>query len=246
MSKLYAAFGEFEIPVKIGSLTCGWIPPERRVCFKTEPLLGNVAMLKNDEKLLVMVSLDVLCMEVVDTEDYRNAVAEAVGTDYACVSISCTHNHSGPATFTGFDADKDEQLMAEIRALLLDKVKELAAKLEPAVMGCGFTYENDITWNRRYILKDGSAFAHPQIDKMDVVCAEGPIDPMVGVVCVRNMDGLAMGYLVNFACHPLFYGGQCIASPNFPGWLRSELKRMERPECVKSENFLFFTELKLY
>lgn len=232
MRKLYAAFGEFEIPMHIGTATCGWIPPVHRVRFKTEPLLGNVAMLKNDETTVVMVSLDTLGIEISDAEDFRNAVAEAAGTDYACVSISCTHSHSGPATMDCFEGPKDLEMMADIRQRLLDTVVELKAKLEPAVMGCGFTYENDISWNRRYILKEGNVWAHPQIDKMDVVCAEGPIDPQVGVVCVRNMEGLAMGYLVNFACHPLFYGGQCIASPNFPGFLRKELKRLERPECV--------------
>jgi len=232
MSKLYAAFGEFEIPMHIGTATCGWIPPVHRVRFKTEPLLGNVAMLKNDETTVVMVSLDTLGVETDDAEDLRNAVAETVGTDYANVSISCTHSHSGPATMDSFEGPKDLEVMAAIRERLLATVRQLQTRLEPAVLGCGFTYENDITWNRRYILREGNAWAHPQIDKMDVICAEGPIDPQVGVVCVRDMEGLAMGYLVNFACHPLFYGGQCIASPNYPGWLRKELKRLERPECV--------------
>ena len=232
MSKLYAAFGEFEIPVQIGAPTCGWIPPVRRVRFKTEPLLGCVAVLKNAETLLVLVSMDLLGMEKEDCEKIRREVAEAVGTEYACVSISCTHNHSGPASMEILGCQKDLELVEELGRRMVETAKTLLQKLEPAVLGCGFTYENDITWNRRYILRDGSAWAHPQVGKMDVICAEGPIDPQVGVVCVRDMDGLAMGYFVNFACHPLFYGGQCVASPNFPGFLRKELKRLERPECV--------------
>ena len=67
---------------------------------------------------------------------------------------------------------------------------------------------------------------------MEALFAEGPNDPQVGVICVRNMDGNAMGYVVNFACHPLFYGGQCIATANFPGVLRRELKKKENPNCI--------------
>ena len=232
MSKLYAAFGEFEIPVQIGTPIIGWIPPVRPTRFKAEPLLGNVAVLKNAEALLVLFSMDLLGMEIADCEKIREAVAAAVGTNYACVSISSTHSHSGPASMDCLSDKKDPALVAELGRRMVDTAKALMERLEPAVLGCGFTYENDITWNRRYILRDGSAWAHPQIDKMDVICAEGPIDPQVGVVCVRDMEGLAMGYLVNFACHPLFYGGQCIASPNYIGFLRKELKRLERPKCV--------------
>ena len=232
MDKLYAAFGEFEIPCSIGDPTVGWIPPERRVRFKIDPILGNICMLKNSKKLLVIVSLDVLFLDTCDAEVYRNAVAQAVGTDPSCVSICSTHNHAGPAITTCYDADKNPALVAEVQKRLCDTCLELVAKLQPAVLGCGVTYENDITWNRRYILKNGYTFAHPNPDTMDIVCAEGPIDPQVGVICVRDMEGLALGYVVNFACHPIFYGGMCIASPNFPGELRKELKKMERQECV--------------
>jgi len=231
MSKLYAAFGEFEIPTPIGAVTSGWMPPIRPVRFKTEPLLGNVAMLKNEEALLVLYSMDLLGMETVDCDLIRREVAEAVGTDYACVSISCTHNHAGPNSML-CDTPKDPQLVEQLRQKMVQTAKELLPRLEPAVMGWGFTYESELSGNRRYVLKDGTVRTHPQLNKVEVLYAQGPIDPVLGVVCVRDMDGLALGYLVNFACHPLFYGGQGIASPNYPGELRRELKRLERPECV--------------
>ena len=231
-NKLYAAFGEFEIPIGFGDATSGWIPPTRRVRFKIDPLLGNVAMLKSGDKTLVLVSLDVLEIDTADATNYRKMVAEALGIGFNDVSVSVTHNHAGPAMTNCCDGPKDPALVEEIGRRFVETCLKLKDRLEPAVLGCGFTYENDISWNRRYVLRDGSVWAMPQLDKMDVLCAEGSIDPQVGVACVRDMKGLAMGYLVNFACHPLFYGGQCIASPNFPGELRKELKRIERPDCV--------------
>lgn len=232
MSKLFAAFGEIELPCPIGTLIGGWIPPERPTRMKLDPLQANVAILKNDEATLVLVSTDLLMLDVEDTDEMRRLVAQAVDTTYENVLIAATHNHCGPAAVEQYDAPKNHTFVAELKTLLVSCAAETYARLEPAVLGSGFTYENDITWNRRYILRDGSAWAHPQVDKMEVLFAEGPIDPQVGVICVRNMGGDAMGYVVNFACHPLFYGGQCIATANFPGVLRRELKKKENPNCV--------------
>lgn len=232
MSKLFAAFGEFELPCPVGTLISGWIPPQRPTRMKLDPLQANLAILKNDEAALALVSLDLLVLDVEDADEMRRLVAQAIGTTCENVLVAVTHNHCGPAATTFGDTPKDEAFVAEVKARLVTCAKETYAKLQPAVLGSGFTYEADITWNRRYILRDGSAWAHPQLDKMEVLYAEGPIDPQVGVLCVRDMDGGAMGYVVNFACHPLFYGGRCIATANFPGVLRRELKKLENPACV--------------
>lgn len=232
MSKLLAAFHEFEIPFGIGDLTAGWIPPERKVRFKLDAIQANLTMLKNDTTTLVMVSLDTLFVGTEDADAYRAGIADALGIDIGGVSVSATHNHCGPAMLPGYDAPKDEKLVSDIGRMLVEACSQLQQKLEPAVMGSGFTYDNSLTRNRRYITRDGSSVTMPNLSKVDVLCAEGPIDPQIGVVCVRNMDGRAMGYVVNFACHPLYYGGQCIATANFPGVLRRVLKEKENPDCV--------------
>lgn len=232
MSKLYAAFSEAEIPCDIGALTCGWIPPERKVRFKVDSILANIVVLKNDTKTLVIISLDVLQVDHWDANVMRKAIAEKIGVGFEDVMICATHNHCGPATVECYDCDKNEELVLEVKDILVKAVADAMEKLEPAVLGTGFTYENDITWNRRYIMRNGYSFAHPIVETTDVLCAEGPIDPQVGVICVRNMKGFAMGYVVNFACHPLFLGGQRIATANYIGALRKELKAMENDKCV--------------
>lgn len=232
MSKLFAAFGEIELPCPIGTLIGGWIPPERPMRMKLDPLQANVAILKNDDATLVLISLDLLMIDIEDADEMRHQVAQVVGTTYEHVLISTTHTHCAPAATEQYDAPKNHPFVAQLKQLLVTCAEQTYAKLEPAVLGSGFTYETDITWNRRYLLRDGSAWAHPQLDKMEVLYAEGPIDPQVGVICVRNLAGNAMGYMVNFACHPLFYGGQCIGTASFPGVLRRELKKMENPNCV--------------
>lgn len=232
MSKLYAAFGEYEIPCDIGALTCGWIPPERKVRFKADDIQANIAVLKNDEKTIVMISLDVLQVDHWDADVMRREIAKKIGVGYEDVMISATHNHCGPAIVECYDCDKDEELVIKVKDILVNAAADVCTRLEPAVWGTGFTYENDITWNRRYIMRDGYSFAHPIIEATDVLCAEGPIDPQVGVICVRNMKGYAMGYVVNFACHPLFQGGQRIASANYIGALRKSLKEKENDKCV--------------
>ena len=232
MSQLFAAFGEIELPCPFGTLISGWIPPERPMRLKLDPLQANMAILKNDAATVVLVSLDLLMLDTEDVDEMRRSVAAAAGTAYENVLVAATHNHCGPAATDLYDAPKNYEFVAQVKELLVACARETYARLEPAVLGSGFAYENDLTWNRRYILRDGSAWAHPQLDKMEVLYAEGPIDPQVGVLCVRDLGGNAMGYVVNFACHPLFFGGQRIATANFPGVLRRELKKLENPGCV--------------
>ena len=232
MSKLYAAFGEIELPCPIGTPISGWIPPERPMRMKLDPLQANMAILKNGEATLVLVSMDLLMLDIADADEMRRLVAETVGSTYENVLIAVTHSHCGPAATECYDSPKDHEFVSTVKKLLVQCARETYARLEPAVLGSSFTYENDISWNRRYVLPNGHAWAHPQLDKMEVLYAEGPNDPQVGVICVRNMEGNAMGYVVNFACHPLFYGGQRIATANFPGVLRRELKKKENPNCV--------------
>ena len=64
MSKLFAAFGEAELPCPIGTPIVGWIPPERPTRMKLDPLLANLAILKNRENVLVLISLDLLSLDI--------------------------------------------------------------------------------------------------------------------------------------------------------------------------------------
>ena len=43
MSKLFAAFGEVELPCPIGTLLAGWIPPERPARLKMDPIQATMA-----------------------------------------------------------------------------------------------------------------------------------------------------------------------------------------------------------
>lgn len=228
----YAAFGEVELPCPHGTLIGGWIPPERPMRFKMDPIQACIALLKSGDVMLALISLDLCSIEVEDADEIRRMVAEAVDTTFERVLVAVTHNHCAPAAKEHYDAPKNEEFVAQVKHLLVQSVRETHARLQPAVLGSGFAYENDVTWNRRYVLRNGFAWAHPQLDKMEALYAEGPVDPQVGVICVRDMQGCAMGYVVNFACHPLFYGGQRIATANFPGVLRRELKKKENPDCV--------------
>jgi hypothetical protein len=53
---------------------------------------------------------------------------------------------------------------------------------------------------------------------------EGPIDPEVAVLAVKDLSGSTLGALVNFACHPTDHGGDTAMSAGFPGVLASEMK----------------------
>ena len=53
MSRLYAAFAERELPCDFGTNLSGWIPPERPMRMKLDPLQANMAILKNGEEIII-------------------------------------------------------------------------------------------------------------------------------------------------------------------------------------------------
>jgi len=104
----------------------------------------------------------------------------------------------------------------------------------PVETGTGSGFEGRVSFNRRFIMKNGSVISQPSLDIVDrdVLFGEGTIDPGIGVLCVRDMNQRIIGMLVNFACHAVHLMGSL--SAGFPGVLSDRLKEMygQSSACV--------------
>src|SRR2546426_151538 len=82
-----------------------------------------------------------------------------------------------------------------------DAVRLAWERREPAEVGWGRAEEGRVVFNRRFWMKDGSVQTNPGVGNPDVVKPAGPVDPDVGVLCLRRPSGETIGLLANYSLH---------------------------------------------
>jgi neutral ceramidase len=92
----------------------------------------------------------------------------------------------------------------------------------PVRIGFGCGHEDQVSFNRRFRMKNGQTWTHPGVGNPDIIDYAGPIDPQVGVVGVWNEAGELIGSIVNFACHATTSPGGI--SANWPYYLEQTIQ----------------------
>jgi len=114
-------------------------------------------------------------------------------------------------------------------ALLVERlvrvIAEAQAAARPARLDSGSTEQQDLSFNRRFHMKDGSVRFNPGVRNPDIVRPAGPIDPQVGVVMLRDAaDDRPMASLTVFALHLDTTGGT-LYSADYPYYLERALRQ---------------------
>jgi len=156
------------------------------------------------------------------------------------VMMSATHSHTGPVQRGGSTrnaAQGGEDNIAvkyaeELPRLIAESVKLAEERLTNAIVSAAIGYEDRLSFNRRYFMKDGTVAWNPGKLNTNVVRAAGPIDPDVTVLLVQTPDAKnAVATYVNFAMHPDTVGGLHI-SADYPYTLSRLLGEYKGPEMV--------------
>jgi hypothetical protein len=180
-----------------------------------------VVLLQGDEHAALVIC-DLIGVSPHVTEPARKLAAEKTGIPAAHVAIAATHTHNGRG---GPDDLPDRMAQAVIEA---------HAAAQPVQLETGTTRQVEtISFNRRYLMKDGTVRFNPGPLNPDIVRPVGPIDPEVGVVLLRGSQGRPIASLVNFALHACTVGHGGI-SADYPHFLEQTLRRElgERLLCL--------------
>ncbi len=104
--------------------------------------------------------------------------------------------------------------------------------LGPAVVSAGIGHEASISFNRRFMMKDGTVMTNPGKDNPalheQILRPAGPIDPDVGVVSFETPERVPLATLVNFALH-LDTDGGAAPTADFPATLHKILAETRGP-----------------
>jgi hypothetical protein len=164
---------------------------------------------------LALISFDLGELSKKRTRAIREAVEKRCGIPGKGVSVSCTHTHSGPVTTTLSLWNDDRELYP----FYLDFITETAA--ENMARAKAGAFEASLCLARGRCGKEQGVGGNRR-DR------DGPADPEVGVLGIREKEGALRGLLVNYALHPTFLHAESRAlSADYPGYIYRYFKEKQ-------------------
>lgn len=153
---------------------------------------------------VALVTCDVLAVDAETVARIRAAASAGCGIAPDHILICATHTHTAMATVPIFSTVPDPGYMDFFVHAVAGAVIGAYAKRRPASLCWGRSFESDISFNRRVILKDGTVIIGGLEDDTppDTIREiEGGIDPEIGLLGVRDEAGAYLAVIGNFACH---------------------------------------------
>lgn len=193
----------------------------------SDNLYARVVILEKDNVSLVIITLDLIGLPSEDMENVRMRLKKRFGIPAEHIIISCTHTHTAPATSTLFEVRKDKVFVKGIVPLIEEAVKRAMANKRTSEVYISKIREKGLSFNRRYIMKDGRVITNPPKNSPDIVKPEGPVDNLITTLEFVSKKKI-IGLLINATNHVDTIGGNKI-SADWPGHLGRELnKKLKR------------------
>jgi hypothetical protein len=192
-----------------------------------DKLLAAACVIHDGDKTVALVGIDSLFITRPTVEIARRSIQKATKIPGEHVLIGASHTHTGGPIASCLGCDADPKYLDKVANGLASAVGDGWNSLHASEIGVGIGSEGGISFNRRFLMRDGLEITHPGKPgtkyHADIVGPAGPIDPEVGVLAARNPKGKIAGVVVNFACHSTVVGGDHF-SPDYAGYLRKHLK----------------------
>lgn len=224
--ELQAGFGTVDITPETGaSIPGGWkAVPGRGVL---DPLLVVAGVITDGTTPVALVGVDGIFIGGATVKQARERIAKNTKIAGANVLVAASHTHTGGPLLLCHGVLADPAYQDRVANAVAKAVEDAWATRQPCEVGVGLGKEDSISFNRRFLMKDGKEITHPgkpgTPHHREIVRSAGPIDPDVGVLAVRNPGGAVIGVVVNFACHGTAVGGD-LFSADYIGPLRKRLK----------------------
>lgn len=218
---LKAGFARVEITPPLGVSVQGYFV-KRYAKGVLDPLLATAVVFDDGEKRAVVMSVDVIGMNMAFMSLLRPAVAKAIGADVEGVFIACTHTHVGPGVAGRFSTVENFQnpeygkwLITRLADTAVLAVNDLAPVTKQLITRGEV---KDVSFIRRYRMKDGRARTNPGWQNPDVDHMLGEPDEESQLLIIKREGKPEIG-IVNFQVHPDVVGGEYLTA-DYPKFVR--------------------------
>ena len=201
-----------------------------------DDILAKAAVLDDGKTKVALVVCDVCGLTQPAVDAARRLIAEKAGISPGSVMLSATHTHTGPKVVGDSTTDDlvtggnklNLEYSRQLPKWIAQAVDEANQRLTPVRISYGQENEPNVSYIRRFWMKDGSVGWNPGKLNPNIIRPIGQIDPQVNVVYAETLDHKPLLTYVNFPLHACTTGGSLI-SADFPGGLARGLANYGGP-----------------
>lgn len=181
-----------------------------------DPLWAKATVLDDGTTKVAIVALDLISTNPWLVRETRKLIEEKLQIPASHVMISATHSHTGPMLYEpderllgrfGNQTDEAKQYMIGLPERIAQSVFDAAASSKPRTASFAVGQEQQLAFNRRFFMKDGSVGWNPGKLNPNIVREAGPTDEALPFVAIYDEPGKLAGLLSSFAIHLDTVGG---------------------------------------
>ncbi|MBD3673157.1 MAG: neutral/alkaline non-lysosomal ceramidase N-terminal domain-containing protein [Planctomycetaceae bacterium] len=239
-TELQVGLAETDITPPVGFPMAGYYH-ERLAEGAIDPLKAKAIVFREGETAAALVVCDLIGIATDLSREVRKAASKKTGIPASHIVISATHSHTAPdymkELYLYLGGEEQEQLRSEyIKKLIagpVDAIVRANANASPSQLSTGSaTQTTDVSFNRRFVMRDGSVRTWQNYRNPDVIRAAGPIDPAIELLMITGAeDDKPKGFLSNFALHLDTVGGTKW-SADYPYFIEQTLREKFDPELI--------------
>lgn len=237
-------YGDF----KLGAAKTGMTPPKGSIIGDSygirvsegvhDELYIKTLVFEQAGQRVAFITLDVISLPHLLVMKSRALIHKQTGIAVNNIILNATHLHAGPQmnplfwdVVGGSAKLKSQEYTHKLPELILESVKSAISKIQPVHVSIGNVQETSISFNRRFLMKDGTFKTNPGKLNPNIVRPAGPIDPSLLMVYFESLDKKPVAILVNFALHVAVVGGNNFSS-DFPGVMSNLIGKAKGEEVV--------------
>ena len=234
-----------DITPEYGTQISGDIGRYRPVEEIRDRLYARIILVKSGRAAACVIACDMACVARDKGLKIRTMVADIIGAAPENVMLHCVQSHSA-ARVGGMFEDPQKILPPELwwvrgetpayNELFTQRIREGAAaaakRLVPAKVKFARAIEGRCAFNRRFVMRDGSAKTHPRNCDENILHCEGPIDPEASLTLFEGLDSKPIAGLLHFTCHPIHGYPHRYISADWPGLWSEKVREKLGGDCV--------------
>lgn len=181
----------------------------------------------------VVIAVDLCTLAQKYYDAFKDAISNATGLNKDAIFINCSHTHTGPIVGKDFASDRasTEAYDQFLISCVCDAAVYALADLKESKFSTAEAQAKNISFIRRYRMKDGSVATNPGVNNPDIDHPLGTPNETVKLLKIERENGDDI-FMVNFGTHPDSVGGEYI-SADYMGFVCDIIERaVPNTRCI--------------